>query len=113
MALAVVSLVQDLNNRLGDMVLSFDETGHPDLPAAQETVVAYACALERVRRDLLVALLRMWFQGVRADVHPRRVVGAGYLQFDGLWAFRNRCSGRCHLGAMWRRAIGEVPDELV
>ncbi|KAB8188497.1 hypothetical protein FH608_044535 [Nonomuraea phyllanthi] len=67
-ARVVVSLIQDLNDRLGDMVLSFDETGRPDLPAAQETVAAYTCALERIlglpaESIVLVdpAVLRSWF----------------------------------------------------
>ncbi|MEV5503650.1 TetR/AcrR family transcriptional regulator [Nonomuraea fuscirosea] len=44
----VVALVQDLNDRLAELILSFDATGRPGLPAAQETVAAHTQALERI-----------------------------------------------------------------
>ncbi|WP_440106065.1 TetR/AcrR family transcriptional regulator [Streptosporangium sp. H16] len=64
----LVALLQDLNDRLAEMILSFDATGRPDLPAALDTVAAHTQALERIlglpeQSILLVesAVLRPWF----------------------------------------------------
>jgi AcrR family transcriptional regulator len=67
-ARVLISLVQDLNEELAGLVLSFDQTRQPDLSAVQETVEAYTHALARilgVAEGSLVlvepAVLRPWF----------------------------------------------------
>ncbi|WP_433519609.1 TetR/AcrR family transcriptional regulator [Nonomuraea sp. CA-143628] len=69
----LVALVQDLNDRLAEMIVSFDATGGPDLSAAQETVAAHTQALERIlglAEHCLVlvepTVLRPWFTAVDA-----------------------------------------------
>jgi AcrR family transcriptional regulator len=63
----VVSLIQDLNDRLADLFFAA-ESGHLDPDAAERTVAAYTAALERILgipagRVVLVdpSLLRQWF----------------------------------------------------
>lgn len=64
----LVALIQDLNDRLAEMVLSFDATGRPDLSGAQDTVAAHTQAVERIlglAEDSVVlvepAVLSPWF----------------------------------------------------